>query len=482
MELPITIVIEPPSLVALRVVLRCRWVWAALAAVILVAAVGGLVLVVNVSRAEALASSTSIDLRITSQPSGAEIVLDSRPIGRTPASAPVPPGPHQVQLKAGGGTDQTYVVDVQSPSAAIDAILWRRQPVVNRLRPALPGAALSDARLQADGRVALTIATGADEERQAWRLDPLMGSQELLGSDLAATRLAVAPRTSRVATIGREIGPPLPLGSRRRSVVWLSASPEPTSAAVAVWQAPTGDVLTDVIWTPDEHALLAVTEEESHDVRAIRARVWLHDLVTDETRLLASVPSRLVPGGFAWRPDGQQLALLAHSGSLNALCLLDLDGQFRYLADLEPSTAMPLPYPPIAWTADSQRLAFAAPRQEPAALPSTWLQPNRRHFVYVQTAGEPAPHLYSDSDVESVAWREDGRLLALTRARDNSLGISLLDGGTEQRLVELPLRQSDSYAAEWQVSTARLLVASSASAFSGSVEYWLVRLGLGDQP
>jgi len=480
-ELPITIVIEPPSLVTLRGGLRCRWLWVSASVVVLAVAVGLLVLVANASRADALATSTSADLRISSRPAGAEAWIDGRAIGHTPAVVAVAPGAHQLQLKAGGAIDAGYALEVQPPGAAFDAALWRRQPQLTRVRPALPGASLASARLQSDGQVALVLDVGIDDELQAWRLEPISSAQEALLGSLSGSRLAVAPDGQRVATVGAEIGPPSPSGSKDgRSVVWLSQAAQPTAPLTPLWHAPAADSLADLTWTPDERALLAVTEQGSPTDRQVRTRLWLIDVDSGSARHLFALPSHIVPGAFSWRPDGRQVALLAHAGSLNALCLLDLEGEFRYLADLEPSSALPLPYPPVAWSADSQRLAFAAPRQEPAATPSTWLQAPLRRVVYVADAGATAPRVLTELDAVSVAWREDGQLLALTRGGDSGLVVVLVDvAGHEQRLLELPMRPADAYAAEWGVGRARMLLARAAG---GELEYWVVRLGLEEQP
>jgi PEGA domain len=480
-ELPITIVIEPPSLVTLRGGLRCRWLWVSAIVVVLAVAVGLLVLVANVSRADALATSTSADLRISSRPAGAEAWIDGRAVGQTPAVVGVAPGAHQLQLKAEGAIDAGYALEVQQPGAAFHAALWRRQPELIRVRPALPGASLASARLQSDGQVALALDVGGHGELQAWQLDPITSAQEALPGSLAGGRLAVAPNGQRVATIGTELGPPSPSRSNDgRSVVWLSEAAQPGAPLTAIWHAPATDSLADLTWTPEERGLLAVTEQGSPTDRQVRTRLWLIDVDSGSARQLLALPSHVVPGAFSWRPDGRQVALLAHDGSLNALCLLDLEGEFRYLADLEPSSVLPLPYPPVTWSADSQRLAFAAPRQEPAATPSTWLQTRPRRVVYVSNAGAVAPRVLTELNAVGVAWREDGQLLALTRGRDSGLLVVLVDAaGHEQRLLELPMRAADAYAAQWDVGRARMLLASAAGS---ELDYWLVRLGLEEQP
>ena len=53
--------------------------------------------------------------------------------------------------------------------SALEAVLWRRQPELVRVRPALPGAALTDVRLLADGELVLSIAVPPGHQMQALR-------------------------------------------------------------------------------------------------------------------------------------------------------------------------------------------------------------------------------------------------------------------------------------------------------------------------
>jgi hypothetical protein len=159
---------------------------------------------------------------------------------------------------------------------------------------------------------------------------------------------------------------------------------------------------------------------------------------------------------------------------------VDLEGGFRYLADLDPAVAGPLAYPAASWSADSQRLLFVAPRQRPPAPTLGWsLQPDARLALYVATSVDTAPLLLGDTDVDRATWREDGQMLGLGRGGgDGTLALRLLSGanGTSQQLLQLPLKPLSRYAAAWDVGHARLLIASSAG--SGAVDYWLALLGL----
>jgi dipeptidyl aminopeptidase/acylaminoacyl peptidase len=279
-----------------------------------------------------------------------------------------------------------------------------------------------------------------------------------------------------MAYVGREIGPLLPSHHIPEQVVWLAAGSAPPSA---VWRAPAGEALTDVSWSPDGQRLVAASAQELSG-GDVRSRLWLIEPAARTTRLLFTLPSRVVPGSLVWSPDGRRMALLAHAGVLNALCLVDLEGEFRYLADLEPSLTEPLPYPPLTWSADGQQAVFAAPRQEPLGPPATWLQPEVRRGLYLVDATPGAPRLIGDAEAALGAWREDGQLMTLVRSRDGTLAVGVIDAQLHvDRLIDIPLKPASVYAAEWDTAHARLQVASRSM---GEVEYWLVRLGLADQP
>jgi hypothetical protein len=475
-ELPITIVVEPPSLAALRVLLRRRWIWV-LAAVVLAGAGGALALVVAVSRAEALPTGASIDTRIASRPGGAEVSIDDQSFGATPVSVSLARGAHQVRFKTPDGVDTAYTLDAQPPDAALDALLWRSQPQLRRLRPPLPGAALVDARLQADGAVALSLGLGDDGPPEAWRWDS--SSSEQL--PFAGAGLSVSPDGGLVASVGPEVGPPAPGGGRGERVVWLSSPSRPEAAPTAAWLAPSGEQLTGVFWRPDSHALLVASEPGDQRLQGSRTRLWLVDLTSGDSRALVSLPSRIVPGAAVWRPDGAAVALLAHAGTLNALSVLDLDGDLRYLADLEPSTGSPLAYPPLTWSPDGQRLVFAAPRQDVVAAPADWPPTQARRVLYVTDAGAAAtPRVLAEVDAFAVAFREDGQLVALSRVRDGDPELRLIDAfGHDRRLLALPVPRAETYAAQWDLDRGRLLLAGDSG---GRVEYWLAQLALEEQP
>ncbi len=482
MELPFTVVFEPPSQKELRAALRMRGTW--VVGLIVVLAIGTAVLLWNVARADAVGGGAAVPLQLASQPPGASIWLDGRERGRTPLDVLVDPGVHSVVLKTPDTLDSQYAVQVGAEGAVLDALLWRRQPTLRRLRPTLPGAVLSDVRLLSSGELALSITLPVGRQVQAWRLDPRSGALRPVLTDATGTRVAVAPDGQRVAFVGYELGPapfggdPTGYGSVQASIVWVvSATPW---AAGAGWRAPLGpgEQLVDVSWSPASDRLLVVTTQALGG--ATRSRMWFVEPDELQAREILSLPSEVVPGSDVWSPDEQRVLFLARAGALNALCLLELQGDFRYVADLDPTPVSPLAYPRATWSADSQRLLFVAPHQHPPGGGSGWLQSDPRHALYLADVADPTPALIGDTDVDQAVWREDGQLMGLGRAgNDGSLDLRLLGAsGSSQHLLELPLKPGSSlpYAAVWETARARLLVANRTS--SGDIDFWLVMLGL----
>jgi hypothetical protein len=480
-ELPFTIVFEPPSRSELRALLRMRGHW--VAGLIVALTIGTAYVLSNVAHADAVAAGAAVPLVLSSQPLGASVWLDGRERGSTPLNLTVEPGAHALSLKANAAVETQYALAVPTEGRSFDAVLWRRQPGLTRLRAALPGASVADVRLLDDGQVGLSIGLPPGRELQAWRLDPLSGDLESVLTHVAGQRLTFSPDGRQLAYIGPEIGPPLDRTRDSVSMVWFGATGQPRRPAATTtgWRAPldAAEQLVDVSWSPGAQHLL-VTSQQALAGGASRSRVWLLEADGTQARSLLSLPSDVVRGSEAWSPDGQSVAFVAHAGELNALCLLRVDGAFRYVADLDPSSASPLAYPPLAWSADSQQLAFVAPHQRPPSAPMGWLQPDPTHAVFVARVDEPTPVALGDTTADLVTWREDGQLLGLGRTgADGALSIQLLKsapGAEAQRLVVLPLKPAKQYAATWDLRRARLLIAAQTAA--GGVDFWLADLGL----
>lgn len=484
MELPFTVVFEPPSRTELRALLRMRRTWAA--GVLVVLAIGTAVLVAGAGHTDAVAAGAGVPLELTSRPAGAGVWLDGHEQGRTPLTLEVQSGQHSVLLKARDAVDGQYAVQVGGEGAALEAVLWRRQPTLEHVRPSLPGATLADVRLLADGELALSIAVPPGRQLQAWRLDPQTGALELVLTDISGTRLRVAPDAQRVAFVGFDVGPSSPgaepsaAASGRASVLWLTSGEHPGSTTGWRPSLGPGEQLVDVSWSPSADRLLVVSRQDLAG-GATSSRVWIVGADGQGGRNVLSVPSEIAPGSAVWSPDGRHVALLAHAGMVNALCLIDLDGGFRYVADLEPSAGPPPAYLPATWAADGGQLLFVAPHQHAPGVPFGWLQPDRQRALYVASAADPMPRLLSDTDLDFATWREDGQLVGLGRVGTNgALAMRLLDGSAStQRLIELPLRPAATYAAVWDLARARLVLASPTP--SGGVDYWLAAFGLEGQ-
>jgi len=482
-ELPFTIVFEPPSRRELRALLRMRGHW--VAGIIVALTIGTVYLLSNVGRADAGAAFLAVPLALSSQPAGAAVVLDGHDRGVTPAQLMVEPGTHSVMLKARDALDGQYTLDVAGGGAAFEAMLWRHQPGVTHLKPTLPGASLADVRLLEDGTLGLSVSLPPDRQLQAWRLDPLSGGLALLLSNITGPRLVFSADGRHLAYVEPESGPPARMSTTSGltetpvNVVAWSGS-EDRAFPSGAWRAPLepAEQLVDVSWSPTAQTLLTVSKRPLAG-GAVRSRFWLVDAQAELARPILSLPSELVPGSEVWSPDGGGIAFVARAGQVNALCLLMIDGTFRYLADLDPSSSTPLEYSPLVWSADGQQLLFVAPHQHPPGASAGWLQPDPHHAVYVAKVDQPTPVALGDTDLDLVRWREDGLLLGLGRtASDSPLSIRLLSrtADSPRLLLELPLRPPGEYAAVWDERRARLLVASPMA--SGGIDYWLVRLGL----
>ena len=492
MELPYTVVFEPPSRTELRALLRMRGHW--VAALIVAVAIGAAYLLASVARADSAVAVAVVPLSLDSRPAGASVWLDGRQRGATPLQLQVDPGAHRVVLKQPYSIEQHYALDVGASGASLDAALWRPRPIVSHLRPALPGATLADARLLRDGQLGLAIALPPGDELEAWQLDARSGALQPLLAPVAGHQLAFAPDGRHLAYLGPEVGPSPPQAGRAATrgwpaeapanLVWLVTLDGTVGTHVAAWRPPLEptEALVDLSWSPDAQRLLVMATQPLDGGQAL-SRAWLLDANDQQSAQMLSLPSQVVPGSAAWSPDGSHVAFVAHAQQINALCLLGLDGSFRYVADLDPGSTAPLAYPAASWSDDSQRLLFVAPHQHLPGTAFDWLGDAAQHALYVATLDQPTPLGLADTRLDQAAYREDGQVLGLWRATpDSPLHLRLNDGSgaSGQDLLELPLLAGSQYAATWDLAHAELVIASRAT--GGGTDFWLARLGADDAP
>ncbi len=128
-------------------------------------------------------------VQVVSHPNGAVILLDGREVGRTPVTVDAAPG-DVLTLRRDGFLD-TFVTGA---SSSLDIGLWRTQPEARRVRPPVPGAAITSADFLPDGRVGLAVQVSPNSERQAWAYDPAGARLERLGRAAAPGALPSSVR------------------------------------------------------------------------------------------------------------------------------------------------------------------------------------------------------------------------------------------------------------------------------------------------
>ena len=370
---------------------RFRWIGLAMAVLVCVAAAGcggwflagGDPLVAVVPDWLALDDSSALAgagdrawLGITSQPGGAAVFIDGHQKGKTPLFLAVSRTTHTLMLKHPEAVDDRRQVTV-STDMDVSVSMWRRRPDAVQLRPAYPGANISDAVFLADGRLALSMALpvqasgpGAGALRQAWIFDPAGGSLEPFNATGAIPRaavVAVSPDGRRVAYLQPGQSETQRGGADPRlSEVWVGGAGT-DEAAVQVLALPARknpaergspivevEGVHDVAWTPDSRHLLVTAQLVSVSggyPAGPRSRLLLVDAPAGEQEPqpppieLAILPARMVRGSYTWAPDGHWVAFLTQanggpgSADFVALCAVDTSAGgavsgFRYVADL----------------------------------------------------------------------------------------------------------------------------------------------------
>ena len=439
------------------------------------------------------------EITVTSMPPGAAVLVNGKVRGQTPLTVRLPGGERQVVLRQARYADLplTVRVDAARP-VAVHGVLWLQQPVARRLRPPLPGAAIAGAQFLPDGRVALTVTLPPGEEHQVWVLDATGGARRV-GPAEARLMTALSPDGARVAYTAAPaaLQGAAPAGERRATEVWIAAADGSEGAGTRRYWLPAGtaaEAVTDLAWAPDGVHLLLVAQLRAQG-GALRTRfLWL-DTTPDggEPAELVVLPSDVVPGSWAWRPDGAQVSFIGRTDSRLALCLLGIapagrtgaPALFRYLAELPGGGVQPPHAPPIAWA------PVAAAGDPP---------PGR--FVYATTmegggnglgfGGKPTVLLTDDlagrppvrlagSPGSWPGWRADGRVLAIARLKGDTVALRLFapvaagGTGTSADLGTLPVAWGNGGGPEvrWDIDRGRALIFGGGSSGEGT-ELWLL--------
>ncbi|HEY3081213.1 MAG TPA: PEGA domain-containing protein [Chloroflexota bacterium] len=475
MTLPIEIDAGPPAHRALIDLTRRWWVWALLA-VCAVGAAGGLVFL---HAGTGLAPEDGARLRVDSSPPAATVRVDGHDRGSTPVDLVLAPGEHDLRLSRPGHADALHRVRlIHGETSSLAAELWSDAPMSRRLRPTLPGAAVSDSGFLADGRVALTLSVPPAGERQVWVLDAAGGAKRM-GPPEAPAALSPAPDGRRFAYLARGVTSgrsPSPEG--RLDEVWVGERDgEPGRRAYALPPTNQGHLL-DLSWAPDARHLLLIARQTLPGGGQRARLLWL-DADDGQARELVLIPSEVVPGSYSWSPDGRRVAFLARSGQTTALCLLGvLEPGFTYLADVSRDDTAPLPFAPVAWSPDGRRLAYAAPTDDRPSAVGWLFGPRTAVGLFTLAFDDPVGRRLGDALGQAPAWRGDGALLALARrASDGALDLRLVDGERSDDLLQLPLRSAGAFAARWDLPRAQAIVATRGPASLGATrpEYWWVR-------
>jgi len=457
MHLADVVVIGPAGPLFPRPVrIRLGWLVAGASLLMLAAAFGALVLTRPVPTSipmEFLLARVAPDrkvvvprrpVQVVSHPTGAVILLDGREVGRTPATVDAAPA-DVLTLRRDGFLD-TFVA---ATSVSTDIVLWRTQPDARRVRPPVPGAAITSANFLPDGRVALAVQVSPHGERQAWAYDPASASLERLGRAAAPGALpssvAIAPDGLHTAAIVHLDGLD-GAAADRFAIEGPDGIQEPLAASALV----TGERLLDVSWSPTGEGVLLLSQRQVTGGTRFGLRFVE---ISGAVRQLAELPAQPLAMSWAWAGDGHAVAFLVRTKS-TALATLDvISGELRYIDDLAtgslPSSGA---VAPATWDATG-RLLYAAPLRGGGSS-------STGPVLFGVAAGRTDPHRVGDVEpVFAPIVRDDGVILTLARSDNDVLVLRPVDPNghvlAEQRLG---LSVSGAYAARWDLAHGQLLI------------------------
>lgn len=436
MQLPLEINFEPPTRGELRAAAKpiCF-----VACVLMILGIPAVVASTRLGSAAYSDEAPLGTLRVVSVPPGASIEVDGHEVGRTPALITVAPGSHRIRLQATGYAATAYQLEIQAgEAAALDAELWLQAPRVEQLRSPLPGATIANAVFSSNGDVALLLALPSSTERQLWVLAPNRQPRRV-GPARADGPLAISSDGERVAYLAPGQGSRA-MGGRLEEL-WITGPAG--GQGDRAWVLPVSardQALVDLTWAPDGQHLLVISRQQG-SVGGTRIRLLWLAVGQSEPKEILTLPGEIVPGSYEWSPDGHRLAYLVRTPQGTSLCLLDTaDGQFRYLGDVRRDDSAPLPFPPVAWAPDGRNVAYAGLA---ATKTSGWwfFGEGPRSALFLTDVFSPRAHPLGAGEGQSPAWRTDGGVVALARAKANSsLVVRLIDqhGGAAD-LANLPI-------------------------------------------
>jgi len=411
-------------------------------------------------------------LVVTGVPTGTEVVVGNLVRGYTPAVVRVPAGDQRIQLNHHGYMSSArWLHSTAGQALTLDDHLWRQRPDVLRLQPVFPGAAITDAMFLHDGQLVLTVTMPSETDRQFWLVDGTGGTRRLDPPDLHGA-VALSPDGTRIAALAPDttsLGTP-ERGAGPSHTIWtVDTDGKHARQIFALPSSPSGEHLIDASWSPNGRRLLAISTLPLPGGTTQRRLVVL-DLPAmagpTQAQNLITIPSDIVIGSARWSPDGAWVALMTHTDRVISLVLVNtISGAFRYLADVGTRDVVSLPFNPVDWTPDSQRLVYAAPNPEPSITTTSWFVSSKASAeLFTFATDTRAIHRVGATEARSPAWRTPDHLLAFTTPR-GTRGLLLRSfdpDGTGQDQTILPISIGSTVTARWDVALALLVWQSSA--------------------
>jgi hypothetical protein len=419
-----------------------------------------------------------IEIRLSSVPAGAGIVIDGQVLGITPAAISGTTG-QSVVLRRPGAPD----VVVLDPEADVPIPIWPRASLL-AVRPPLPGSAITDLQVLADGRLALAVASlVGPSERQAWIFDPAQASIQRLGP---ATRVSGPPAGEVVAPDGQHTilllrGATATANSPATADSLQLDGPDGRRPLLGGGELGRDERVRDLSWAPDSHSALMVTQRPlagySTDTSLFRLRLIQIDRQTRDLVDLAIAP---IEGSWVWAPDGHAVAWLART-TPPTLTTLDLGtAALRSVADV-PAQLLPGQgaIAPAAWATDGT-LLFAAPlpTDRAAGLQTPTPLPLPGSLLQALPPGRADPHALGSGVVLSAApalGPGGNSLLAFVAAADGTLQLATLDlHGHAVATQALGVRATGALSVRWDLAHAQLVLMQAAAA--GGIDARVLRL------